>query len=101
MASDLERPLAGIRVIDHADENGEMCGRLLADLGAEVIRVEPPGGAASRRISAVSRRHQLVFHGPQPRQEERHARHGICRGPSATRRSAGRGRCMDRVASFR
>ena len=50
MASNLERPLAGIRVIDQADENGELCGRLLADLGAEVIRVEPPGGAASRRM---------------------------------------------------
>ena len=50
MASDLERPLAGIRVIDQADGNGEMCGRLLADLGAEVIRIEPPGGAASRRM---------------------------------------------------
>ena len=50
MASDFERPLAGIRVIDQADENGEMCGRLLADLGAEVIRVEPPSGAASRRL---------------------------------------------------
>ena len=50
MASDLERPLAGIRVIDQADENGEMCGRLLADLGAEVIRIEPPGGAVSRRL---------------------------------------------------
>jgi crotonobetainyl-CoA:carnitine CoA-transferase CaiB-like acyl-CoA transferase len=50
MASDSERPLAGIRVIDQADENGEMCGRLLADLGAEVIRIEPPGGAASRRM---------------------------------------------------
>ena len=50
MASDSKRPLAGIRVIDHADENGELCGRLLADLGAEVIRVEPPGGAASRLI---------------------------------------------------
>ncbi len=50
MASDSERPLAGIRVIDEADENGEMCGRLLADLGADVIRVEPPGGVASRRL---------------------------------------------------
>ncbi|MGD0120120.1 MAG: CoA transferase, partial [Candidatus Binatus sp.] len=50
MASDSERPLAGVRVIDQADENGELCGRLLADLGAEVIRVEPPGGATSRRM---------------------------------------------------
>src|SRR5579863_4802710 len=50
MASNRERPLTGIRVIDSADENGELCGRLLADLGAEVIRVEPPGGAASRRF---------------------------------------------------
>lgn len=50
MASDSERPLVGIRVIDQADENGELCGRLLADLGAEVIRVEPVGGVTSRRL---------------------------------------------------
>ena len=41
-------PLAGVRVIDAAEGRGEMCGRFLADLGADVIRVEPPGGAASR-----------------------------------------------------
>jgi crotonobetainyl-CoA:carnitine CoA-transferase CaiB-like acyl-CoA transferase len=50
MVSDSERPLAGIRVIDQTDESGELCGRLLADLGADVVLVEPPGGAASRRI---------------------------------------------------
>jgi crotonobetainyl-CoA:carnitine CoA-transferase CaiB-like acyl-CoA transferase len=61
MASDLERPLAGIRVIDQADENGEMCGRLLADLGAEVIRVEPPGGAASRRMAPFHGDTSLYF----------------------------------------
>jgi crotonobetainyl-CoA:carnitine CoA-transferase CaiB-like acyl-CoA transferase len=41
-------PLRGVRVIDMAEGRGEMCGRLLADLGADVLRVEPPGGAPSR-----------------------------------------------------
>ena len=44
------KPLAGMRVLDLADERGELCGRLLADLGADVIRVEPPEGALSRRL---------------------------------------------------
>ncbi|HZC46628.1 MAG TPA: CoA transferase [Candidatus Acidoferrum sp.] len=47
---DFDRPLSGIRVIDQAGECGELCGRLLADLGAEVIRVEPTAGAESRRL---------------------------------------------------
>jgi crotonobetainyl-CoA:carnitine CoA-transferase CaiB-like acyl-CoA transferase len=44
------RPLEGLRAVDLADEKGELCGRLLSDLGAEVIRVEPPEGAVSRRL---------------------------------------------------
>ncbi len=36
--------LAGRRVIELAGVAGAYCGRLLADLGAEVILVEPPGG---------------------------------------------------------
>jgi crotonobetainyl-CoA:carnitine CoA-transferase CaiB-like acyl-CoA transferase len=43
-------PLAGIRVLDLADEKGELAGRLLADFGADVVRVEPPEGAISRRL---------------------------------------------------
>ncbi|MBI5948945.1 MAG: CoA transferase [Chloroflexi bacterium] len=43
-------PLTGIRVVDLADTRAELAGRLLADLGAEVIKVEPPGGAAARRL---------------------------------------------------
>ncbi|NQX84172.1 MAG: CoA transferase [Mycoplasmataceae bacterium] len=35
------RPLEGLRVVDLADEKGELTGRLLADLGADVVRVEP------------------------------------------------------------
>lgn len=46
----VNRPLEGVRVVDLADERGEFCGRLLADLGADVLRVEPPGGAVSRRL---------------------------------------------------
>lgn len=45
-----DRPLAGIRVLDSADHRGELCGRLLADLGAEVVRIEPPSGAPSRQL---------------------------------------------------
>jgi crotonobetainyl-CoA:carnitine CoA-transferase CaiB-like acyl-CoA transferase len=42
-------PLMGVRVVEMADGKGELCGRYLADLGADVVRVEPPGGAKSRR----------------------------------------------------
>ena len=41
-------PLEGVRVIDMAEGKVEMCGRFLSDLGADVIRVEPPGGGPSR-----------------------------------------------------
>jgi len=44
------RPLSGVCVVDATDEKGELCARLLADLGADVIRLEPPGGAAARRL---------------------------------------------------
>jgi crotonobetainyl-CoA:carnitine CoA-transferase CaiB-like acyl-CoA transferase len=42
--------LAGLRVIEIADERAEYAGLLLAGLGAEVVKVEPPEGNATRRI---------------------------------------------------
>ncbi|MBN1850161.1 MAG: CoA transferase [Deltaproteobacteria bacterium] len=42
--------LSGVRVLEIADEKGQYCGKMLADLGAEVIKIERPGGDPSRRI---------------------------------------------------
>ena len=43
-------PLAGLEVVELASEHAAWAGKLLADLGAEVILVEPPGGHATRAI---------------------------------------------------
>src|SRR5262249_5736862 len=42
--------LAGLRVIEIAEERAEYVGLLLAGLGAEVVKIEPPEGNATRRI---------------------------------------------------
>jgi benzylsuccinate CoA-transferase BbsE subunit len=43
--------LKGFRMLDLADDKGALCGKIFADLGAEVIKVEPPGGCPTRRIA--------------------------------------------------
>lgn len=47
-ASGVNGPLAGIRVVELASENAAFAGKLLADLGADVVLVEPPGGHLCR-----------------------------------------------------
>ncbi len=42
--------LEGYRVLDLTDEKGLLASRMLADMGAEVIKVEKPGGDEARRI---------------------------------------------------
>jgi crotonobetainyl-CoA:carnitine CoA-transferase CaiB-like acyl-CoA transferase len=40
-------------VIDQSDQRGQLCGQILADLGADVILVEPPGGFAGAGSGSV------------------------------------------------
>lgn len=42
--------LSGYRVLDLTDERGLTCGKVLGDLGADVIQIEPPGGSSARNI---------------------------------------------------
>src|ERR1700761_1322400 len=54
--------LNGIRVLELADETGEYAGRVLAGLGADVVKVEPPDGKTTRQIGP--------FRGAGPAPEE-------------------------------
>jgi crotonobetainyl-CoA:carnitine CoA-transferase CaiB-like acyl-CoA transferase len=42
--------LAGLRVLDLTGYRGQLCARLLGDMGADVIKVEPPQGDLARRV---------------------------------------------------
>ncbi len=49
---DTPRPLDGIRVVDLTQVMaGPYCCMLLGDMGADVVKVEPPGGEASRQMA--------------------------------------------------
>ncbi len=61
----MTQALQGIRVLDLSQSiAGQFCGRMLADYGAEVTLVEPPGGSALRRqgpFRDAEARHSLLF----------------------------------------
>ena len=41
------------RVLDLTDVRGQIAGMMLGDLGADVVRVEPPEGSPARRIGPL------------------------------------------------
>ena len=50
MTETLPGPLAGLSILELADERGQFCGKLLGDLGADVVKIEPPGGEHNRHV---------------------------------------------------
>lgn len=60
-ARQADLPLSGVRVVELSFGQLEMCGRFLADLGAEVILVEPRGGLPSRQAPPLYGSHSLRF----------------------------------------
>ena len=45
------KPLASLRIVEIAGSHaGAYAGKLFADYGAEVLRIEPPGGDPQRRV---------------------------------------------------
>ncbi|MGE5219982.1 MAG: CaiB/BaiF CoA transferase family protein [Chloroflexota bacterium] len=49
--------LPGYRVLDLTSSMGALCGKLLGDLGMDVIKVEPPGGDATRSEPPFAKGH--------------------------------------------
>ena len=47
--------LGPYRVLDLTDEKGLICGKTLGDLGADVIKIEPPGGHECRDLGPFFR----------------------------------------------
>ena len=66
METDTQAParmLSPYRVLDLTDERGLLCGKILADLGADVLQIEPPGGGSARRIAPFYRDEPHPDHG--------------------------------------
>jgi crotonobetainyl-CoA:carnitine CoA-transferase CaiB-like acyl-CoA transferase len=45
-----KKVLENCRVLDLSNELGFLCGKILGDLGADVIKIEKPGGDPSRNL---------------------------------------------------
>jgi CoA:oxalate CoA-transferase len=67
----MEKVLTGIRIFDFARYlAGPYCGTLLSDMGAEVIRIERPGGEEDRRIGAIAPNGESLFTMTTPRNKK-------------------------------
>src|SRR5882757_5648100 len=59
---EMAKPLAGIRVIELANFiAGPLCGTLLADMGADVVKIEPPKGDMGRAMPPIRNNESVSF----------------------------------------
>ena len=59
---DYTLPFEGCRILDLTEDGRMLCGKILSDLGADVIKIEPPGGSISRKTGP--------FYGEKPDPEK-------------------------------
>ena len=81
--SDQPLPLSGLRVVDCTVDRGELASRLLGDLGADVVKVEPPAGRPGAGLRAGTAGRVVGVRGPQRGQARRRARPGRRRPTSS------------------
>ena len=64
-------PLAGVRVLELGSLiAGPFCGRILADFGAEVLKIEPPGSGDPLRTWSVVTEHGSLWAMTQSRNKQ-------------------------------
>ncbi len=78
--------LASLRVLDLGGAESDGVSRLFADLGADVLKVEPPGGSVARRAHAYRRGREHRVRDAEREQAQRGARSGDSRRPAAAHR---------------
>ena len=62
-------PLEGVRVVEYAQYvAGPLCGVLLADLGADVVKVEPPHGDGYRQVMPIAPERRALLRAAEPGQ---------------------------------
>lgn len=53
--------LTGIRVLDLANSRADLAGRMLADPGAEVLKIEPSEGVDSRHMGPFDSQYNSLY----------------------------------------